>query len=124
MNKIFGKGTMKNLTKGAIILAVTISLLFVCLAIFARILPPWAGNGGSGGTNTYSGYSYLSPDYGTNLWLSISLSNNAVDLLLHNTQPGVAYLIRSREDLISGAWFSEGTVTGAIAATGGAIFFL
>jgi alpha-tubulin suppressor-like RCC1 family protein len=117
INKIFGRVTMKNLTKGTIILAVTISLLFVCLAIFAQIMSPGAGNGGSGGTNTYSGYNYLPPDYGTNLWLSISLSNNAVDLLLHNTQPGVAYLIRSREDLVSGAWFSEGTVTGAIAAT-------
>jgi hypothetical protein len=38
INKIFGKGTMKNLTKGAIILAVTISLLFVCLAVFAQIM--------------------------------------------------------------------------------------
>src|ERR1700690_1537536 len=56
-------------------------------------------------------------DRGTNLWLSISLSNNSIDLLLHNTQPGVTYLIRSREDLASGSWFCEGAVTGAIEAT-------
>ncbi len=52
-------------------------------------------------------------DNGTNLWLSISLSNNVVALFLHNTQPGTTYSIRSREDLAGGEWFSEGTVTGA-----------
>jgi alpha-tubulin suppressor-like RCC1 family protein len=88
---------------------VFLSLLLLCLAVFAQLIP--SGKGGNGtDTGTSSGY-------GINLWLSISLSNNAVDLLLHNTQPNVAYLIRSREDLASGAWFSEGTVTGAIAAT-------
>ncbi len=70
-----------------------------------------------GGTSDSFTANYSSPDYGTNLWLSISLSNNVVNLVLHNTQPGVPYLIRSREDLISGSWFSEGTVTGAIATT-------
>ena len=88
---------------------VFLSSLLLCLAMFAQLIP--SGKGGNG-INTGT-----SPGYGTNLWLSISVSNNAVDLLLHNTQPGVPYLIRSREDLASGAWFSEGTVTGAIAAT-------
>ena len=72
---------------------------------------------GDGGTNGSSYANYTPPDYGTNLWLSISLSNSVVNLLLHNTQPGVPYLIRSREDLVSGSWFSEGMVTGASAAT-------
>ena len=69
------------------------------------------------GTSNYDSPLYAVSDYGTNLWLSINLSNNTVQLLLHNTQPGAPYLIRSREDLIAGSWFSETTVTGAVAAT-------
>ena len=60
---------------------------------------------------------YLTPDYGTNLWLSLNLSNSAIHLLLHNTQPGMTYRIRSREKLISGSWLDEVTVTGATAVT-------
>ena len=59
----------------------------------------------------------MPPDYGTNLWLSINLSNDTVHLLLHNSQPGVPYQIRSRENLTSGSWFYEETVTGATAVT-------
>ncbi|MGA9451643.1 MAG: hypothetical protein WBW41_09935 [Verrucomicrobiia bacterium] len=69
------------------------------------------------GTSNYDSPLYAVSDYGTNLWLSINLSNNTVQLLLHNTQPGAPYLIRSREGLIAGSWFSETTVTGAVAAT-------
>jgi hypothetical protein len=92
---------MNNLTKVAAILCMAFFSIFLLFTTFAQLIPA---------TNAL-------PDSGTNLWLSISLSNNTVDLLLHNTQPGVAYLIRSREDLASGAWFSEGTVTGIIKAT-------
>ena len=92
---------MSYLTKVTAILFVAFCPVFSSFTAFAQLVPP---------------HEALA-DNGTNLWLSISLSNNAVDLLLHNTQPGVTYSIRSRSDLTSGAWFSEGTVTGAIEAT-------
>lgn len=87
--------------------------IFLGVNVVAQSVPL---GGGNSGTNNDSPLNTV-PGYGTNLWLSINLSNNAVQLLLHNTQPGVSYLIRSREDLVSGSWFYEGTVTGAIAAT-------
>ena len=88
--------------------------IFLATNVIAQTIP--AGNSG-GGTNHYDLPSDVVTDYGTNLWLSINLSNNAVLLLLHNTQPGVPYLIQSREDLASGSWSDAGTVTGAVAAT-------
>jgi len=79
-------------------------LVFLISNIFAQPISP----GGSGeGTN----------GFGTNLWLSVDLSNNAVNLFLHNTRPGTPYLIRTREDLISGSWLDEETVTGDLEAT-------
>jgi len=88
--------------------------IFVVTNVLAQSLPP---RGHGGGTDNYDSPFNNVPDYGTNLWLSINLSNDAVHLLLHNTHPGVPYLIRSREDLTSGSWFYEETVTGAVAGT-------
>ncbi len=88
--------------------------IFLFTSLFAQSMP--SGDRG-GGTNNYDSPSYADSDYGTNLWLSINLSNDAVHLLLHNTQPGVPYWIQSREDLTSGSWFYEETVTGAVAVT-------
>ena len=48
------------------------------------------------------------------LWLSISQPTNGVaPLTIFNTQPGVAYEIRSRESLADTSWDSECMVTGA-----------
>jgi alpha-tubulin suppressor-like RCC1 family protein len=88
--------------------------IFLAANVFAQSGPP---GGQDGGTTNCDSPLYVTPDYGTNLWLSINLSNSAVQLLLHNTQPGVPYLIRSRENLASGSWSDAGTVTGAVAAT-------
>ncbi len=87
---------------------------FFVTNLFAQSIPPGSRAGGIG---NHDSTSYIVPDYGTNLWLSINLSNNTVQLLLHNTQPGVPYVIQSREDLASGSWFYEETVTGASAGT-------
>ncbi|MGD0744049.1 MAG: hypothetical protein ABSA45_02745, partial [Verrucomicrobiota bacterium] len=88
-------------------------ILFVTI-VFAQSIPPGRRVGEIG---YHDATSYTVPDYGTNLWLSINLSNDSVQLLLHNTQPGVPYWIQSREDLTFGSWLYEGTVTGAIAVT-------
>jgi len=87
--------------------------IFLGANVFAQ--PALPGNGSTANTN--DSLSDIAPDYGTNLWLSISLSNYTVELLLHNTQPGVPYVIRSRTNLVSGWWLSETEVTGAVAAT-------
>jgi alpha-tubulin suppressor-like RCC1 family protein len=86
--------------------------IFLVTNAFAQSNPP---GGLEGGTNGCDPLSCNFPDYGTNLWLSINLSNDVVHLLLHNTQPGVRYQIRSRENFTSGSWFDEETVTGTIA---------
>jgi hypothetical protein len=93
-------------------------LVWIILAanVVAQSVPP---GGGNSGTNNDPPLNTV-PGYGTNLWLSINLSNNAVQLLLHNTQPGVPYQIRSRPDLVSGSWLYEGTVTGAGRGAGAA----
>ncbi len=91
-----------------------VAWVFLVTNVFAQSIPN--GDGGVG-TNNYDSPLSAVPDYGSNLWLSINLSNGAVHLLLHNTEPGVLYLIRSREDLAAGSWYCEETVTGTIAAT-------
>ncbi len=88
--------------------------IFLVTNLFAQPSPP---GDQTGGTNDHDSPLYTVADYGTNLWLSINLSNNDIHLLLHNTQAGVPYVIRSREDLTSGSWFEEETVTGALAVT-------
>jgi hypothetical protein len=111
-----GKGTVKEIRKNLRSLAIIGGLIGLLGFVHAR-QTAMPNDGGDGGTNSSFTSNYTPSDYGTNLWLSISLSNSVVNLLLHNTQPGVPYLIRSRKDLVSGLWFSEGMVTGASAAT-------
>ena len=92
------------------------NLLTWIFLVASAVAQPQPSDGKSG-TDNDDPQPGTNPGYQTNLWLSINLSNNTVQLLLHNTQPGVPYLIRSRQDLISGSWLSETTVTGAVAAT-------
>jgi hypothetical protein len=74
---------------------------------------PTPGDGGDGGTNGSFTSNYTPPDYGTNLWLEITnIADGAVDLLLHNSQPGVPYELLSKQTLLDAQWISEGMVTG------------
>ena len=69
--------------------------------------------GGDGETNGSFTSNQTPPDYGTNLWLEITnIADGAVNLLLHNSQPGVPYELLSKQTLLDAQWVSEGMVTG------------
>lgn len=85
--------------------------IFLVTNIFAQ-MPP--GSGGGGTDIYFYTNSYTPPDYGTNLWLEITnVSDCALGLWLHNTQPDVPYQLLSKETLLDTQWLSEGFVWGS-----------
>ena len=77
--------------------------------------PPAPGDGDdSGGTDGYSGSSYIIADYGTNLWIAnFALSSNNAAGIVTNTTADVSYEIQYAPDLLATQWFSAGFVLGS-----------
>ena len=77
--------------------------------------PPAPGDGSdSGGTNGYSGLSYIIADYGTNLWIAnFALSSNNAAGIVSNTTADVSYEIQYAPDLLATQWLSAGFVLGS-----------
>jgi hypothetical protein len=74
-----------------------------------------SGPGGDGSDSGDGGISpTFAPNYGTNLWLSITgVSNSFANLFLENTEPDIQYEIQSKQDLTVTGWVSEGFVLGS-----------
>jgi hypothetical protein len=74
-----------------------------------------SGPGGDGSDSGDGGVPPVNtPNYGTNLWLSIAgVSNSFANLFLENTAPAVQYEIQSKQDLTVTGWVSEGFVLGS-----------
>ena len=73
-------------------------------------VPSPGDDGSDGGTNSYMSYgsSYMSPDYGTNLWIAqVSLSSGNLVGIMSNSLADVSYEIQSRTNLLQSNWNSE-----------------
>ena len=77
---------------------------------------PSPGDGGDGGTNSYTpnGSGYTLPDYGTNLWIAQvgTVSGNLLGTM-SNSIGDVSYEIQSRTNLSQSDWASEGFINGS-----------
>jgi hypothetical protein len=99
---------------GLVIIAVGL-LAYVLLptAAIAQPLPPGGGGDSTNPPPPFGGGGGNPHDYGTNLWLETAgVSNGALNLVLHNTQPDVPYELLSIQTLKDTQWVSEGMVTG------------